>query len=145
MQWLESLGVEFPADRLSTPNGRGTPRSHEPIGFGMKITEYLDTALSQTSVDLACKSRVEKMRTDAEGAVTGVVVGGEHVGCRSVVIATGGYGGSTEMDQATAAEGHAASATGSGTSATATNRGDGLTMAEQVGAAICWRRTADCC
>jgi len=135
MQWLEGLGVEFPADRLSTPNGRGTPRSHEPVGFGMKITECLDTALSQTSVDLACRSRVEKIELDAQGAVTGVVVGGEHVGCRAVVIATGGYGGSSEWIRRLLPK---ASRVGDWVwhVGNPTNRGDGLTMAEEVGADI---------
>ena len=135
MQWLTSLGVDFPPERLSSPNGRGTPRSHEPVGFGARIAECLDAALNQTQTDLACKTRVERLLTDAQGAVTGVEVNGERVATRAVVIATGGYGGSAEWVSRLLPK---ASRVGDWVwhVGNATNVGDGLTMAEQVGAEV---------
>jgi fumarate reductase flavoprotein subunit len=135
LEWLESLGVEFPPERLSSPNGRGTPRSHEPVGFGARITECLDSALNRTSVDVALKSRVERLITNDAGAVVGVQVGGEPIGCRAVVIATGGYGGSPEwvarLLPKAARAGDWVWHVGN-----VTNRGDGIAMAEQAGAQV---------
>jgi fumarate reductase flavoprotein subunit len=135
MAWLTSLGVEFPPDRLSSPDGRGVPRSHEPVGFGAKIAERLDVALSQRPVDVARKTRVEHLIRDASGAVTGVKVSGEDIACSAVVIATGGFGGEPawvrRMLPKSRAVGDWVWHVGN-----ATNRGDGLRMAEEAGAAI---------
>jgi fumarate reductase flavoprotein subunit len=135
LEWLMSLGVDFPPERLSTPNGRGTPRAHEPIGFGARIAECLDAALNRAGVDIACKSRAEHLITDGKGAVHGVLVGGEAIGSRAVVITTGGYGASpewvTRLLPKTARVGDWVWHVGN-----ATNRGDGLTMAEEAGAPI---------
>jgi fumarate reductase flavoprotein subunit len=135
LEWLATLGVEFPPERLSTPNGRGTPRAHEPVGFGMRIAECLDTAVSKAGIDVACKTRVEQLVTDPSGAVTGVVVNGERVGCGAVVLATGGYGGNPDWVRRMLPKA-ARAADWVWHVGNATNRGDGLTMAEQAGARI---------
>jgi fumarate reductase flavoprotein subunit len=135
LEWLMSLGVEFPPERLSSPNGRGTPRAHEPVGFGARIAECLDTALSRAGVDIACKSRVEHLLTDDEGAVRGVQVGGESIGSRAVVIATGGYGANPAWVQRLLPK---AARVGDWVwhVGNATNRGDGIAMAEEAGAPV---------
>ncbi|MBS0377157.1 MAG: FAD-dependent oxidoreductase [Proteobacteria bacterium] len=135
MEWLGTLGVEFPAARLSSPNGRSVPRSHEPVGFGMRIAECLDTALSQRPVDVVRRARAEKILVNEAGRASGVVVDGEPISCRAVVIATGGFGGDPawvdrllpKARQAGSWVWHVGNKT---------NRGDGLRMAEQAGAQI---------
>jgi fumarate reductase flavoprotein subunit len=135
MEWLISLGVEFPADRLSSPNGRSVPRSHEPIGFGAKIAEQLDFAVSKRPIDVARKTRVERLLKDAKGRVNGVKIGDDEIHARAVVIASGGYGGNPElvsrMMPKAARAGDWVWHVGC-----KTNRGDGLRMAEAAGAAM---------
>lgn len=135
MAWLHSLGVEFPPERLSSPNGRSVPRAHEPVGFGAQIAECLDAELHRHPVDVALKTRVEHLVTAPDGSVTGVRVSGENISCKAVVIATGGYGGSLEWVQRMLPK-----ARGAGDwvwhVGNATNRGDGLAMGEAVGADI---------
>jgi len=135
MQWLGSLGVEFPATRLSSPNGRSVPRSHEPAGFGMRIAECLDTALSQRPVDVVRRARAEKILLDPTRGATGVMVDGEPITCRAVVIATGGFGGAPDLIARMLPKaqrvGNWAWHVGN-----KTNRGDGLRLAEESGAEI---------
>jgi fumarate reductase flavoprotein subunit len=135
MNWLVELGVEFPPERLSSPSGRGVPRAHEPVGFGAKIAEQLDLAVSKRPIDVARATRVEKLLTDAQGAVTGVEVGDDEIHARAVVLACGGYGASEEfikrMLPKAARVGDWVWNVGC-----STNRGDGLRMAEAVGAPL---------
>lgn len=135
LQWLTSLGVEFPATRLSSPNGRSVPRSHEPVGFGMRIAECLDTALSQRPVDVVRRARAEKILLGETGKVRGVVVDGEPISCRAVVIATGGFGGDQAWIERMLPKAHRVGSwvwhVGN-----KLNRGDGLRLAEECGAQI---------
>ncbi|MBS0580693.1 MAG: FAD-dependent oxidoreductase [Proteobacteria bacterium] len=135
LEWLNSLGVEFPASRLSSPNGRSVPRSHEPVGFGMRIAECLDTALSQRPVDVVRRARAEKVLLSPAGRASGVVVDGEPISCRSVVLATGGFGGDeawvARMLPKARRPGDWVWHVGN-----KNNRGDGLRLAEECGAQI---------
>ncbi len=135
LAWLQSLGVEFPPERLSSPNGRTVPRAHEPVGFGARIAECLDTELHRQPVDVALKTRVEHLVTAPDGSVAGVRASGEDIFCKAVVIATGGYGSSLAWVQRMLPK-----ACGAGNwvwhVGNATNRGDGLAMGEEVGADI---------
>lgn len=99
LAWLESLGVEYPAERLSSPSGRTVPRAHEPVGFGMAVAERLDNALHQRNVDIALKSRVQHLVRDAAGRVIGALVDGETIHAHGVVIATGGIGANPDLVQ----------------------------------------------
>jgi fumarate reductase flavoprotein subunit len=135
MEWLTTLGVEFPGARLTSPNGRSVPRSHEPAGFGMRIAECLDTALSQRPVDVVRRTRAEKILIDGAGRACGVMVDGLPITCRAVVIATGGFGGDggwiSRMLPKAQRAGDWVWHVGN-----KTNRGDGLRMAEECGAQI---------
>lgn len=136
LAWLGEIGVDFPASRLVSPNGRMVPRAHEPEGFGARIIERLDFEQSRRGIDLACNTRVEELVRDAQGAVRGVRIGGETVQARAVVLACGGIGGSPELLARMLPKSrrvgdwlwHVGCET---------NRGDGLRMAEQAGARIC--------
>lgn len=135
LAWLQSLGVAFPPERLSSPDGRAAPRAHEPEGFGARIAECLDAELHRCAVDVVLKTRIERLVTDSNGSVVGVRTSDGDVRCKAVVIATGGYGGSPQWVQRMLPKarpvgdwvwhvGHAM------------NRGDGLRMGEEAGADI---------
>jgi len=140
-EWLIGLGVQFPVEKLASPNGRTVPRSHEPEGFGAKIVEQLDYALSRRPVDVACNTRVRHLVTDAQGKVVGVQVDDEVIRANAVVIATGGYGANAQLVARMLPK---AARVGDWVwhIGCSTNRGDGLLMAEEIGAKIAGRDSA---
>ncbi|MBK7251116.1 MAG: FAD-dependent oxidoreductase [Gammaproteobacteria bacterium] len=135
LAWLQSLGVEFPVDRLSSPDGRAAPRAHEPVGFGARIAECLEAELHRGAVDVVLKTRIEHLLTTSDGSVVGVRTSEGDVRCRAVIIATGGYGGSPEWVRRMLPK---ARRVGDWVwhVGNAMNRGDGLSMGEEVGAGI---------
>lgn len=136
LEWLGEIGVDFPVSRLVSPNQRMVARAHEPEGFGARIVERLDYELSKRHVDLACNSRVEELLRGDDGSVCGVRVGGESILARAVVLACGGIGGNPELIRRMLPKSH-----GVGDWVWHVghehNKGDGLRMAEAVGAKIC--------
>jgi fumarate reductase flavoprotein subunit len=136
LQWLGEIGVEFPPERLVSPNGRMVARAHEPDGFGARIIERLDYELSRRGIDLACNTRVEELLCLEDGSVAGVRIGAESIEARAVVIACGGIGGDPQLLHRMLPKSrrvgdwlwHVGCET---------NRGDGLRMAEAAGARIC--------
>jgi fumarate reductase flavoprotein subunit len=141
MNWLMELGVEFLPERLSAPSPRFVPRAHEPLGFGAKIAEQLELAVSKRPIDVARMSRVEKLLTDAQGAIIGVRVGDDEISARSVVLACGGFGASEEFISRLLPKARRAGdwVWNVGCS---TSRGDGLRMAEAVGAPLVGENSA---
>src|SRR5699024_862239 len=97
LAWLESLGVNYPPERLASPSGRTVARRHEPEGFGIALAERLATALYQRDIDVALKSRISKLVLDERGRVTGAVVDGETVHAETVIIATGSIGANPDL------------------------------------------------
>lgn len=135
LRWLQSIGVNYPADRVTSPNGRTIPRAHEPEGFGMALAEKLDHELHRYPVDIAMKSRVERLLADGEGRIIGALVDGEAVHARAIVIATGGIGGNADL-VARLLPKTAEISDWVWHVGCATNRGDGILMGEAAGAAI---------
>lgn len=135
LAWLGEIGVDFPVSRLVSPNGRMLPRSHEPEGFGAAIVERLDYEVSRREIDVALNTRVQGLVTDGTGRVTGVKIGDDTVTAGAVILACGGIGGAPDlvdrMCPKTVRTGDWRWHVGC-----ETNRGDGLRMAEAVGAAI---------
>lgn len=135
LRWLQSIGVNYPPEKLTSPNGRTVPRAHEPEGFGMALAEKLDHELHRHAVDIAMKSRVERLTTDAAGRVTGAVVAGEAIGAKAVVIATGGIGGNPELVARLLPKTREI-ADWVWHVGCPTNRGDGVLMGEAAGATV---------
>lgn len=135
LRWLKKIGVNYSADRLTSPNNRTTPRAHEPEGFGMVLAEKLDHELHRHPVDIAMKSRVERLATDDSGRVIGAYINGELIHAKAVVIATGGIGGNPELVDRLLPKTKPISDwvwhTG-----WPSNKGDGVLMGEAIGAHI---------
>lgn len=134
LEWLEGLGVEFPAALLQSPSGRTIPRSHLAIGQGAAIARALDTAVSQQPIDVALKSRVQTLLTDAHGRVCGARVGDSEIHAGAVILSTGSYGADMDLVRRFLPKTKPVSGivwyTGH-----QDNRGDGIRMGESVGAA----------
>jgi fumarate reductase flavoprotein subunit len=135
LAWLGEIGVNFPAERLVSADGRMKPRSHEPEGFGAAIIERLDFEVSRRSVDVVLNTRVTELSVDERGRPNGVIVDKQIISAGSVVLACGGIGGSPELLDRMCPKSvrvgdwrwHVGCET---------NRGDGFRMAESVNAVI---------
>jgi len=133
LEWLMSLGVEFLPEGLYVSGVDGIARGHSPTGAGAAIAEALEGALGKKSVDVVLRTRASRLLAGPDGGVQGIVVGNDSITAGAVVIATGGFGANEEFlsryyPQA-AAQGDRAWYIGA-----KTNRGDGIALAQAVGA-----------
>ena len=92
VDWLGDLGVEF-HDELVFGGDETLPRVHCPIGRGQAVVDMLYQRCRESDVEFALGQRVDRLLV-ADGAVSGVAVGGDELTSSSVVIATGGFGAS---------------------------------------------------
>jgi fumarate reductase flavoprotein subunit len=126
LEWLISLGVDFPVKSLKRSGMETVARGHQPVGRGAEIAEMLERAVRARSIDVALGNRVERLLPN------GVVARGETATANAIVIATGGFGQNSDMMRRcypTAGDKHSSmSAPGS--------QGDGITMAAAHGAII---------
>jgi fumarate reductase flavoprotein subunit len=133
LEWLMSLGVEFPPEGLYVSGVDGIARGHSPTGAGAAIAQALEGAIGRESIDVVTRTRVSRLLTGPSGDVLGIVVGEDCITAGAVVIATGGFGANEEFlsryyPQA-AAQGDRAWYIGA-----KTNRGDGIALGLGVGA-----------
>jgi len=136
--WLESLGADL--SDVGRMAGASVNRTHRPSG-GAKVGPEIVTTLHGSAVRVAglpviTKTKVEELLTDKTGAVTGVRVTAADgksykVAAKAVVLASGGFGANNEM-----AASYVPSLKGFATTNQPGATGDGIVMAEKVGAAL---------
>ncbi len=140
IDWLDELGLEHDERSPRIVYGHepyGAPRTHYGPDEARSILAVLappfERAVARGAIDLWLDAPVTALRTGADGAVTGAVVRrGDHevtVPARATVLATGGYG--ADPDRFRAMEGYPLY-----TVAPPTSTGDGLGLAEEVGAGL---------
>jgi fumarate reductase flavoprotein subunit len=134
IRWLEERGVVF-KDVASMYPGQAIRTWHIPDGFGAGLVRSLRKQCEISGVKLITNTPVKGILTDAKGSVCGVLAANEEkefeISAKSVIIATGGYGGNkTLLKKYYPAYHENMKYTGS-RSAT----GDGLIMALEIGAA----------
>jgi len=145
--WLGSLGAETeifapPPARLpaSFPSWPHFPAADQITyrvvsgGEGRRgeaLWDALAAAVAERDIEIAYESAARRLIRDADGRVTGLVVGdGDEIRAGAVILATGGFEGDPGLADAflplgpTYPVGHAA------------NTGDGLRLAEEAGAAL---------
>lgn len=132
LEWLISLGVEFPSDFLLCSGVEEVPRGHPSLG----VAPSLINAAGAEGVEVALGTRVDRLLVE-DGRVVGIETEGEQLRAKAVIVTTGGFGNSPEMIRRfypTAAQ-H-----GDWTYAVHMDApyivGDGITLGEQVGAEI---------
>lgn len=135
LEWVKSLGVNYPKEALYASGVGSVPRGHPPQGAGEEVINVLDGHRSRRGVDLALNSRVTSLVTDDHGRITGVRIGEDEATCGAVIMATGGFGNNPEMigkylpqAAATGDWGWYIGAQGA--------RGDGITLGEAVGGVV---------
>ncbi|GAA0985651.1 hypothetical protein GCM10009555_061470 [Acrocarpospora macrocephala] len=132
LEWLIGHGVQFPVAGLYRAGREPFPRSHRAEGQGAGIVEPLLKACRERDVAIRTGIRAEKLLVE-HGRVVGVEAGGERFTASATVLATGGFAHARDLvhryiPDAAWQDGDAWSP------AALTCRGDGLRMAEAVGA-----------
>ena len=92
LEWLISLGVQFPAEYLLCSGVDEVPRGHPSGG----VANSLINAAGAAGVEHALGTRVDKLLVE-NGRVVGVSAGGETLRGGAVIVTTGGFGNSPEM------------------------------------------------
>ncbi len=133
IRWLEEKGLKFYFKKLVVNE---TPLSwHIAEGYGPRMVSVLRQQCKDLGVSLLFKTQAKKILTGAAGKVTGVlaVIDGKEltITAGSVIIATGGFGGNKELLKKYCPEYH----DGMANFGVPYNTGDGLLMAQEVGAA----------
>jgi fumarate reductase flavoprotein subunit len=103
VDWLSGLDVDL--DDVGILAGHSVARTHRPSGgqpIGAEIVEKLYAKILETEIDVRLESKAVKINVGNNGMVTGVVVEDKSgksykINARSVVISTGGFGGSPEV------------------------------------------------
>lgn len=132
-EWLKGQGVVFHA--LSLSSGTNVPRTH-PTHATQLIAALHEKLLQTPSIGFHVNAAAQRLVTDRGGAVTGVVVqepgGMTTIEARcGVVLASGGFTRDAQrIERCSPGLGHAPAWGGLG------NTGDGLTMAEALGAGL---------
>lgn len=96
LEWLISLGVEFPPPYLVCSGVDEVPRGHPSLGAGGSVADRLINAAGAAGVEYALGTRVDKLLIE-NGRVVGVSAAGEELRAGTVIITTGGFGNSPEM------------------------------------------------
>ncbi|MCC2593956.1 FAD-binding protein [Tessaracoccus sp. OS52] len=135
-EWVQQRGVKLA--QLPTIFVTVSAPRYQPIGGGKEIVEPLFAELEKSGADILYETSARQLVTDETGAVTGVVVCGPDgvrrvLNTRAVVLATGGFQGNPEL--MTRYVGRNAYRIPPISVGGGHNRGDGLLMALEAGAA----------
>jgi len=136
LEWLISLGVEFPPEYLVHSGVETVPRGHACPGAGMGIADPLINAAGACGAEHAFGTRVDKLLIE-DGRVVGISADGTEIRAGAVIITTGGFGNNPEMLKRLYPT---AASHGDWTYAVHMDApfilGDGITLGESVGAEI---------
>ncbi len=136
LEWLMSLGVEYPPADLYQSCVDAVPRGHLPKGFGAQTCNRIAAALQALpNAQVLLNTRIRELLIANDGSVNGVVLDDEAVRCGAVVIASGGFGHNKALLQQ-----YYPSVAAAGdwvwTISAPDCRGDGIYLGQQAGAAL---------
>jgi len=154
MEWLISLGIEYPVRMARKPEGatwphaadepglyasgvEHPPRGHYPNGSGQAYIDALDQRRSVLGVEVALNTRVQKLLVES-GAVVGVEVDGVELRSHYVAVTCGGFGQDHDLVRKWMPDAWAAAPEGTApiTISAPGSRGDAIRLGEQAGAEI---------
>lgn len=137
VDWLVSLGADLTG--VSRAGGASVDRTHGPKDHGPvgpEVTKTLRWAAEKRNMDVRTNSRVLRIDANPGGAVIGVQVEERvhhhyRIEARAIVIAAGGFGANKEMVAK-----YCSRCVGMATSNQPGATGDGIILAQQVGAQL---------
>lgn len=134
IEWLKSIGAEL--NQVGAFGGASVKRIHKPVNaegktvaVGSYLIPILEKVAKEKGVNIIYDAPVSEILMK-DGAAVGVKATGYTVNAKSVVITTGGFAGNEEMVVANKPE-----LKGFASTNTSGITGDGIVMAEKVGAA----------
>lgn len=134
-EWLRKIGVEFLPENLYCAGVESVPRGHMAEGAGWELFQKLYQHAGSLGVQTVVNTRVQHLLRNEAGEVCGAHADGADVTAKAVIIASGGFGASPELLRkhfpTVARHGDWVFYIGN-----PHNRGDGLVMAQEVGAAV---------
>ena len=134
IRWLEEKGLEFDCIPYFHYPGQRVPTWHVPDGGGAELIKVLGQNCKDLGVQLFRQTPAKKILTSTKGEVTGVLAKrkGEKfiINTKSVIIATGGFGGNKKLLKKYCPE-YRDNVVCFGL----LHKGDGLVMANEIGAA----------
>ena len=135
IEWLDSIGAELP--KISFSGGASTNRIHAPAD-GSAVGNFLVDRFSHTLEELGVTVMLNTKATELlmeEGRIAGVKAEGPDayltIRCKAVILATGGFGANEEMYTQ-----YRPDLKGTVTTNAPGATGDGIVMAQAVGAAL---------
>lgn len=134
IEWLKSIGAEL--NQVGSFGGASVKRIHKPVnaeGKTVAVGSYLIPILEKVATEKGVQIIYDAPVTEilmADGAAVGVKAEGYTINAKSVVITTGGFAGNSEMVVSYKPE-----LAGFASTNTSGITGDGIVMAEAVGAA----------
>jgi len=96
LDFLIAQGVSFPDDHLVGGGRRRVARGHSCSGEGGSIANVLADRVGESGIEVRLGKRVESLLVEG-GRVAGVRAAGEEIRGRAVALTTGGFGNSKEM------------------------------------------------
>ena len=140
VEWLGELGVQW-QDKVTQPVGAMWRRGHNPsMLHGEEYVAVLGKKITEMGGEVMCETAATELTVDKNGKVNGVIAkmsDGTKVTLhanKAVVLATGGYANNLKMVQET--NNYWPSVPdGTGTTNAAGMTGDGIVMAQAIGAA----------
>jgi fumarate reductase flavoprotein subunit len=96
-EWVRSMGVEYRPERVYISGIDTVPRGHPPTGEGLAVIRALDAERTKRGIDIALKTKAERIATGERGRIRGVEAGGDTVTAPAVVVASGGFGHNREF------------------------------------------------
>jgi fumarate reductase flavoprotein subunit len=135
LEWLISLGVEYPVTGLYLSGVDDTPRGHKCTGGGAALVAALARHAVALGAEIRCGVRVLELIAE-DGAVCGVRAGGSEIRAGAVVIATGGFGANRDLLAQYYPPALIHGPWWTNYFGSPTSRGDGITMTRELGAEV---------
>lgn len=137
VDWVNEIGGDLSV--VGMFGGASVKRIHRPTdtsAVGPMLVKALNAKMAELNIPVLLETKAEKILVDDKGAVCGVTAtdkdGNEMtIDCTAVVLATGGFGANSDMVVK-----YKADLAGFGTTNHAGATGDGIAMAEELGAAL---------
>lgn len=137
VDWVNEIGGDLSV--VGMFGGASVKRIHRPTdtsAVGPMLVKALNNKMAELNIPVLLETTAKQILVDENGAVCGVVAADKEgnemtIDCTAVVLATGGFGANSDMVVK-----YKADLAGFGTTNHAGATGDGIAMAEELGAAL---------